>query len=257
MITPSIEEIAGMSISLQCSININLPQNVSSPTFEWFFGPNNNSLPTGVMEPVMTSNGNNYTSTIHFSRLLPSHAGQYKCRLRGTERLAANTTVTVNYKDYFCGPYKMCITCTYYVCNYYTDVEIGFEHPSYTVMEGQVLNACLSSNNIGQLITEFSVLISTSNGSAFGKSIFFDNFVSKLWLYYCVGGADFIPLTTSMETFNVMSDKCISIATIPDDILVNKEQLFYISLLPFDEEVFIVPGQESTIIFIESLCINS
>ena len=96
VISSSIQEIAGTSTTSQCSIDIELPdENVSPPTFEWFFGPNNNSLPSGVMEPVMTNSGNNYTSTIHFSPLLPSHAGQYTCQLRGNQQLSANTSISV------------------------------------------------------------------------------------------------------------------------------------------------------------------
>ena len=100
MIPSSVEAYAGMNTTLQCSITMILPnENVSPPTFEWFFGPNNDSLPAGVADPVMTNSGNNYTSTLQFSPLLPSHAGMYTCRLRGNERIAANTTVIVNCKD--------------------------------------------------------------------------------------------------------------------------------------------------------------
>ena len=96
-ISPHIEEVVGTNTQLQCSIDIDLPDvNVSPPTFEWFFGPNgNDSLPAGMADPVMTNSSNNYTSTLQFSPLLPSHAGLYTCRLRGNERIAANTNLTV------------------------------------------------------------------------------------------------------------------------------------------------------------------
>ena len=84
-ISPSIEGIVGMNTNLQCYIDIALPDSVSPFAFEWFFGPNNDSLPAGVMEPVMTSSGNTYTSTLQFSPLLLSHAGMYTCRLSGNK----------------------------------------------------------------------------------------------------------------------------------------------------------------------------
>ena len=99
LISPSIEEFAGATTNLQCSIAIDLPDDV---IFEWFFGPNSNDpLPSGVTDPVMTSSGNNYTSTIQLSPLLPSHTGMYTCRLRGKERIAATTTIFAFCKDGF------------------------------------------------------------------------------------------------------------------------------------------------------------
>ena len=74
---------------------IPLPTNVSSPTFEWFFGPNGNaSLPSGVipMETVLKS-GYVYSSTLQFTPALShSHIGMYTCRL-GAGRLVNSTVV--------------------------------------------------------------------------------------------------------------------------------------------------------------------
>ena len=65
------------------------------PTIDWFFGPNNASLPSGVtlIATVMDS-GNTYSSTLQFSPLQQSHAGMYKCRLGSNARLAVSTMIT-------------------------------------------------------------------------------------------------------------------------------------------------------------------
>ena len=94
----SVTRGAGENLSLECSVEIipnPLPQNVPSPTIEWFFGPNNGSLPPGVtpMATVMGS-GNSYNSTLQFSPLQQSHAGMYTCRLGSNARLAVNATLT-------------------------------------------------------------------------------------------------------------------------------------------------------------------
>ena len=92
---------AGETYSLTCSTTLHpdsvpLPSDVpQSPTFEWFFGPNNSSLPTGVTAPETTDSVNTYTSTLQFSQLRESHAGMYTCRL-GPGRMANHAMVTVN-----------------------------------------------------------------------------------------------------------------------------------------------------------------
>ena len=91
--------IAGETFTLECSTDITpkpLPQKVPFPYFEWFFGPTNASLPSGVTVSDVTNSGNTYTSTLQFSPLLVSHAGMYTCHLGGNERLSASTTVNVN-----------------------------------------------------------------------------------------------------------------------------------------------------------------
>ena len=61
---------AGETYSLTCSTTLNsdsvpFPSDVPSPTYEWLFGPDNSSLPSGVTSPETTfDNGNTYTSTL-------------------------------------------------------------------------------------------------------------------------------------------------------------------------------------------------
>ena len=89
----------GENFNLQCSVDITpnpLPENVPTPSFEWFFGSNNASLPSGVTVSSVTSSGNTYTSTLQFSPLQESYAGMYTCRLGGNARLANNAMLTVN-----------------------------------------------------------------------------------------------------------------------------------------------------------------
>ena len=90
---------AGGSSILECSATITpVPDPiVSSSTFEWFFGPNNGSLPSGVTATEnISSNGDTYTSTLWFSPLSHSHTGMYTCRLGGNARLADTFSVIVN-----------------------------------------------------------------------------------------------------------------------------------------------------------------
>ena len=91
----------GENFNLQCSVDIApnpLPENVPTPSFEWFFGSNNTSLPSGVTLSSVTSSGNTYTSILQFSPLQESHTGMYTCRLGGNARLANNAIITVNGK---------------------------------------------------------------------------------------------------------------------------------------------------------------
>ena len=91
----------GETYSLMCSATLHpnsvpFPSDVPLPTFEWFFGPNNSSLPSDVtLMATMLGSGNTYTSTLQFSPLSQSHAGMYTCRL-GAGRLANHAMVTVN-----------------------------------------------------------------------------------------------------------------------------------------------------------------
>ena len=91
---------AGETYSLMCSTTLHsdsvpLPSDVPSPAFEWFFGPNNSSLPSGVTPIATVENGNTYTSMLQFSPLSQSHAGMYTCRL-GPGRLANHAMVAIN-----------------------------------------------------------------------------------------------------------------------------------------------------------------
>ena len=87
------------NVTIDCSADITpnpLPKDVSPPSFEWFYGPNNTSLPSSVTVSNVTNSGNTYTSTLQFSPLQLYHAGTYICRLGGNERLAASTMITVD-----------------------------------------------------------------------------------------------------------------------------------------------------------------
>ena len=87
---------AGETFTLECLADIMTQSDSPSPNFEWFFGPTNTSLPSGMTVSDVTVSGNTYTSTLQFSPLGESHAGMYTCRLGGNARLAVNTMITVN-----------------------------------------------------------------------------------------------------------------------------------------------------------------
>ena len=98
MISPSGCSITGEEFSLTCSASLVVGQqssNIPLSPIEWFFGPNNAPLPSGVTS-VATSNGNTYTSTLQFSPLSRSHAGIYTCRLGAGRLLMNTTTINVN-----------------------------------------------------------------------------------------------------------------------------------------------------------------
>ena len=84
--------ILGESFTLTCIIPNSTPQNV---TFEWFFGLNNSSLPSGVVVSNVTKNFRFYIGSLQFTSLLGFHIGLYKCRLGSNENVAATTIVTV------------------------------------------------------------------------------------------------------------------------------------------------------------------
>jgi hypothetical protein len=92
---PSGSSTAGGNSTLVCSASIVAQMDTPPPHFQWFFGPNNNSLP--FRTPRTTIGGTNmYSSTLQFSPLSQSHVGMYTCRLGGNARLAARTTLFVN-----------------------------------------------------------------------------------------------------------------------------------------------------------------
>ena len=93
---------AGTSFSLECSATVEIQADSPTPNFDWFYGTNNISLPSGVTVSSVTSSGNTYTSTLQFSALQESHAGMYTCRLGGNARLANIAVVSVN---------RMCFSC--------------------------------------------------------------------------------------------------------------------------------------------------
>jgi hypothetical protein len=71
-----------------------------SPILEWFFGPENTSLPSDVVVSNVTivtlDNNSNYTSTLQFSPLYKRHTGIYTCRIGYS---AASTIILVGGKD--------------------------------------------------------------------------------------------------------------------------------------------------------------
>ena len=103
-ISPSgpISATADTHFTLDCSADITpnpLPPNVSTPYFEWFFGPDNSSLiPSGVNVSSVIISGNTYTSTLLFYPLQLSHTGIYTCRLGGNNKLVNSTNIHVNGK---------------------------------------------------------------------------------------------------------------------------------------------------------------
>ena len=99
---PSGSTTAGENSSLLCSANIIITNDETQPTFEWFFGPNNRSLPSGVnVTPTAAmdaQNMYNYSSSLQFSPLNQSHTGTYTCRLGNNARLADTALFTVTSK---------------------------------------------------------------------------------------------------------------------------------------------------------------
>ena len=95
-ISPSgpITATVGEPVTLQCSADITpnpLPLNTPFPTFEWFFGATND-----LLSSTTTSSGNAYTSTLQIAMVGESDEGMYTCRLRGNQRTAVSTMITVN-----------------------------------------------------------------------------------------------------------------------------------------------------------------
>ena len=88
--------IAGQSYNLTCTVT--LENTTGTSTVEWL-GPNNNSLHNNsdiTVRDTVTVNCFTYTTTLQFTTLHTSHAGQYSCRatLGGINNTAAlNITV--------------------------------------------------------------------------------------------------------------------------------------------------------------------
>ena len=96
-ITPSnpLTVYARQTVTLQCSVDITphpLPDATSTPEFEWFFGPTFNQPLTPTTN---TNSGGTYTSTYNITSAIVSDGGMYTCRLRGNQRTAVSTVVTV------------------------------------------------------------------------------------------------------------------------------------------------------------------
>ena len=101
VISPSgpITATARETVTLQCSVDIT-PQNTPYPEIEWLFGP------TSVLLSSTTTrnSGNTYTSTLQMAMVEESDEGMYTCRLRGNQRTAVSTMITVNPGELACLP---------------------------------------------------------------------------------------------------------------------------------------------------------
>ena len=133
------QKIVGeINFTLSCSAYVMspLPDNVPTPSFEWFFGPDNSSLPSGVTVSNVTNNSNTYTSTLQFSPLQESYSGLYTCRFGGNKRLTVNSNVNITMKGAIQNNAGHC-TCTfttYYVFSQAITVSIN---ESMTPLLGQ------------------------------------------------------------------------------------------------------------------------
>ena len=95
-ITPSatITALTGQSINLLCSVDITphpLPAGTPTPVFEWFVGQTFNQ----PLTTTTTNSGSTYTSTYSIASAMEGDGGMYTCRLRGSQRTAVSTMVTV------------------------------------------------------------------------------------------------------------------------------------------------------------------
>ena len=100
---------AGDSMTLKCSAAIIVKSDSPYPKFEWFFGPDNSTLSSGVTVSNVMNNSNTYTSTLQISPLPVSDVGIYTCRLGGNQRLAASITINA---------YGSGKSCYIYWCSY-------------------------------------------------------------------------------------------------------------------------------------------
>ena len=103
-----VNKRVGMNFNLECSVSISLPVGVPDPNLEWLFGPNNASLPIGVVVAEVGNNRNMYASTLQFIPLRESHQGIYICRVGTNTMLAASVKVStcMSINDL----YKSCIS---------------------------------------------------------------------------------------------------------------------------------------------------
>ena len=88
----------GDNFTLMCQTDITPSPPLEDVTFEWFFGPDNSSLPSNVTVSDVTNTGNTYANTLQFSPILLSHVGMYVCRLWNYSTQTASTIITVNCK---------------------------------------------------------------------------------------------------------------------------------------------------------------
>ena len=100
-ISESTTENFGDTITITCSTEF-VPYVYPPPTvnvnFEWFFGPDNSTLPADidVIKSRITKNSSTYSTTLRFSPLQSTHEGMYTCHFyvnRGNIHLTASTLV--------------------------------------------------------------------------------------------------------------------------------------------------------------------
>ena len=99
-ITPSVPltVTAGQTVNLQCSVDVTpnpLPAGTPTPVFEWFIGQTFDQPLTSTT----TNSGSTYTSTYSITSAMESDGGMYTCRLRGNQRTAVSTMVTVQLRE--------------------------------------------------------------------------------------------------------------------------------------------------------------
>ena len=116
-ISPSIPVTitAGETVNLQCLVDIfphPLPGSIPTPKFEWFHGQT-------PLTSTTLHNGNTYSSTLQLTSVSVSDGGLYTCRLRGSHRTAASTTVTVGPGECIVSLLSVFHYAAYMTCKYY------------------------------------------------------------------------------------------------------------------------------------------
>jgi hypothetical protein len=97
---PIIGYAANTIPNITCSATIRSPPSPlpQDATVTWLFSPDsisNLSLPSGVIVSNEIANSNNFTSSLQFSPLLPSHAGMYVCQFGSSEGLQRTAEISV------------------------------------------------------------------------------------------------------------------------------------------------------------------
>ena len=83
--------------TMECMVTVPCDtEPAAQPTFDWLYFRGTNENPS-TLTSSMTRSGNTYTSTLRFSPLNQSHAGNYTCRLGGNPRLAASYVINGDY----------------------------------------------------------------------------------------------------------------------------------------------------------------
>lgn len=86
----------GDIFSLECSVNTESQANFPVPSFEWYFGPNDTSLPSSLTVSSTMTSDNTHSSTLTFFPLQEFHTGTYTCQIGDNESQAASAVIHVN-----------------------------------------------------------------------------------------------------------------------------------------------------------------